>query len=346
MTSNDIKITPLMDSLRLSKISDQVYFSEKYSGYISNSRLGLLNPNKGGNASKFFAGLGQNKIYSPSLLIGSAVHGLVLQPESFKMIETVDRTTAKLGFVHDLLYKHFVKGTINNNTVKAACVEVDYQRGNPSQNVINNIIESGRKYWTDRFNFETHYDEDKEPIILDPKSREVVKECVKALHSNKEIRDLLHPEGILQNPVSENEQTILLDVMVEVTGCDPFIFKLKAKLDNYTIDTELNQICVNDIKTIGSILSNFDSIPDGNFFKYSYYRELAMYSWLLGLVATKFYGLSNPTITSNCLVVSTIPQYYTKVYKVKKNDFLMGWNEFKYLLKLAAYYYSKGFRFE
>ena len=59
----------------------------------------------------------------------------------------------------------------------------------------------------------------------------------------------------------------------------------------------------------------------------------------------KFYNMNNPKITSNCLVVSTIPQYYTKVYKVTKGDFNKGWQEFMYLLKLVAYYYDKGYRF-
>lgn len=71
-----------------------------------------------------------------------------------------------------------------------------------------------------------------------------------------------------------------------------------------------------------------------------------IYSWLLSLCAKKFYNLTNPTIKSNCLVVSTIPQFYTKVYKLTKNDFSRGWREFIFLLKLVAKYYNEGYRFE
>ena len=53
MKLNEIKLTPLLDTLRLQKISDEVYFSEKYSGYVSNSRLGLLNPKQDGSPAKF-----------------------------------------------------------------------------------------------------------------------------------------------------------------------------------------------------------------------------------------------------------------------------------------------------
>ena len=72
-----IEITPILDTLRLEDIDDAVYFSEKYSGYISNSRLSLINPEQDGSPEKFFEGLSSHKIYSDSLVFGSAVHELV-----------------------------------------------------------------------------------------------------------------------------------------------------------------------------------------------------------------------------------------------------------------------------
>ena len=76
----------------------------------------------------------------------------------------------------------------------------------------------------------------------------------------------------------------------------------------------------------------------GNFEKFHYGRELGLYTWLLSLCAKKYYGMEDCTIKSNCLVVSTIPQYYSKVYEVTRKDLLQGFNEFKYLLRLVAYY--------
>jgi hypothetical protein len=61
-----------------------------------------------------------------------------------------------------------------------------------------------------------------------------------------------------------------------------------------------------------------------------------MYSFLLTLVAKKFYNMDNPTVKGHYLVVSTIPQYYTKVVAMKKKDFKQGFDEFTYLLKLVA----------
>jgi hypothetical protein len=77
---NNIKITPLLETLRLESIDDAEYFSKKYSSYISNSRLGLLLKY---GAKEFFEGLGANKEFSSSLSLGSALHQLVLQPDSY-----------------------------------------------------------------------------------------------------------------------------------------------------------------------------------------------------------------------------------------------------------------------
>jgi hypothetical protein len=62
-----------------------------------------------------------------------------------------------------------------------------------------------------------------------------------------------------------------------------------------------------------------------------------MYSFLLSLVAKKYYNLDNPTVKGHYLVVSTIPQYYTKVVSMTKKMFMEGFAEFKSLLKQVAY---------
>ena len=55
MNLKEIKLEPLLDTLTLTQISDDNYFSEKYSKYVSNSRLGKLNPKQGGSPEQFFA---------------------------------------------------------------------------------------------------------------------------------------------------------------------------------------------------------------------------------------------------------------------------------------------------
>ena len=164
--------------------------------------------------------------------------------------------------------------------------------------------------------------------------------CLKTLNNNKDIQKLLHPEGLLSEPIIKNEHTILLDVKIEVPGYEPRVYKLKAKLDNFTIDKEESVITVNDLKTCGKPIEMFD--PK----QYSYQREISFYSWLLKLTASKFYDIENPKVKGNFLVTSTVPEYKSCVYPMTSKLFKEGWKEALYLLKCVGYFNQvKGYEF-
>lgn len=327
-----IKITPLLDTLRLEKISDEIYFSEKYSGYVSNSRLGLINPKQEGSPEKFFAGL-KDMGYAPALEIGSAVHELILQPDFFELVEDIGKPTAKMGAMADKLYPIYFEREVTKKDIIAASNKVDYYKGKITDTIVEDVIKSCTPYWESRKALELDMESNKEKIFLDRKSREVVISCVEALQQNSQVMELLHPSGLIENPISENEQAILLDVKAECPNGKSFILRLKSKLDNYTIDKESNTITVNDVKTIGKVTSEFDN----NITKFHYSREIGMYIFLLKLCAEKFYGMVNPKIKANYLIVSTIPNYYTKVRPVKYAEVVAGFHEFRTLLKQVAY---------
>lgn len=79
-----MQITPLLDTLRLEKIDDEIYFSKQYSNYISNSRLSLINPKQDGNPIKFFEGF--KPIYSSSLDLGKIILNLLFNIVSLQKI--------------------------------------------------------------------------------------------------------------------------------------------------------------------------------------------------------------------------------------------------------------------
>ena len=326
-----IKFTPLLDTLRLEKIDDATYFSAKYSNYISNSRLSLINPSQGGSPEQFFRGF--KTTYSPAFQLGSAVHQKVLQDDLFEICSSIDKPTAKVGALADLLYD-ICKGEIPTpEQIKEQAKVIDYYGGNLSDNQINTVIAKSKIYWTPRSEFEDTYCGSREIIYLDPRSRETVLNCVGAINSNKKIQSLLHPEYSISEVISENEQAILLDIRVDIDNIQPFILKLKAKLDNYTIDTLAEVVTVNDVKTIGKFVSEME----GNIEKFHYNREFAVYSYLLSKCAKKYYNITNPTIKGNYLCVSTIPKYYTKVIPLTKAMFIQGMREFQYCMNLVAY---------
>lgn len=332
----EIKLTPLIDSLKLEKIEDSIYFSKKYSNYISNSRLGLL---KSQGPEAFFAGF--KPIYSSSLDLGSAVHEMTLQSDLFTICTQVDKPTAKLGVLSDKIYNK-LKGDIpNKELICEIATEIDYYHGNLTEKQLQNVFDKCTSYWTSRKDFEASYTDSKEVIYLDKKTRETAQNCILALQNNRGIQNILHPSSDFGEVISENEQAILLDVLVEIPELNSkFILKLKSKLDNYIIDILSNEIQVNDIKTLGRIVSEFNI----NVERYSYNRELAMYSFLLSLVAKKYYNLEKPSVKGHYLVVSTIPQYYTKVVPMTKQMFIEGFTEFKKLLKQVAYYVATDYK--
>ena len=338
---NKIEIIPLLDTLKLSKIEDKEYFSKKYNGYVSNSRLSLINPEQEGSPEKFFEGF--KPTYSEAFSLGSNIHSLTLQNDLFLLVDSVNKPTAKMGALADRLYSKFLKGEVSDRDIIQESIIIDYYKGNLSKKKLSDVRNTCMPYWTSRKQFESTYIGDKELIYSDQKSREIVLNCVKALNSNKYIQELLHPTNLFGTPIiSENEQAILLDIQVNMPNGNSFILSLKAKLDNYTIDEMSNTITVNDIKSIGKIVSEITN----NINKFHYNREFAVYAYLLNLCAKKYYNLNNPTIKGNYLVVSTIPSYYTKVVPLTKSMYMEGFNEFKYLLRLVAYYYNEGYRFK
>lgn len=332
MKIRDIKLTPLLDTLRLQKIDDAVYFSESYSHYISNSRLGLLNPKQDGTPEKFFEGF-KDQGFVAAFQLGSAVHELVLQDDLFELAPDFGKPTAKLGAVADVLYPVFLDRNITKDDVIKASDKIDYYKGKITDDRFNEVVTKCTPYWEARQKQEFNLSQDKEQIYLDYKSREIVISCVEALTNNKAVQNLLHPTGVLEDPLSENEQAILLDVEAEGPDGKKTILHLKSKLDNYTIDKETNTICINDVKTIGKIVSEFDN----NISKFHYNRELGMYMYLLKLCAEKYYGLSNPKLQANYLVVSTVPNFYTKVRSMTAKELVDGFKEFQTLLKYSAY---------
>lgn len=335
MDLDNIKITPLLDTLRLSDISDEEYFSASYSDYVSNSRLKLINPDEGGCPNDYFEGFAKHGAFSGALEFGSAIHELTLQPEEFELSAIDSKPTAKMGLMAEVLYKKYAENQQipSNEDIIAASDKVNYYKDKMDDAKISNVIAKCQKYWQDRY--ELGNDFDKDQIYLDFKSKLKLNECLNNLKKNRKIQALLHPEGLVETPISLNEQTILLDCQVEMPGVKPFIIKLKAKLDNYTIDKEMNKITLNDLKTTGHKCSEFAT---NSWERFHYYRQAGMYSWLLKLAAEKFYDMEDPELEVNFLLVSTIPGYYTDVFNANEEQVQRGYDEFEKLLKMVAYY--------
>ena len=323
-----VKITPILETLQLEDISDEEYFSQRFKNYISNSRLGVL---KKDGAKAFFEGIPQ--VYNSSFETGSLIHTMCLQPEDYEVIEGVYKPTAKAGLMADALYKND-GSTPTDDEIKSMSYIIGYYKDKLTSNRLKEFRDKAEPYWRDRFIYETNNpfkEGDKKRIYTDERNFELLNNCLNTLNENKDIQNLLHPTGVLDTPITGNEKTILLDIQMEIPGYEPKVYKLKAKLDNFSIDKEENVITVNDLKTTSRPAIQFD--PE----YFSYQREIAFYSWLIKLCAKKFYNVENATTKGNFLVVSTIPEYNTLVYPMTSKLFMSGWKEALFLLKTVAY---------
>ena len=145
------------------------------------------------------------------------------------------------------------KGVVSDDDIIAASNKIDYYKGKMDSIKIENIKDKCINYWWDRRDWESeHNNSEIEPIYLDPKSREKLQLCLASVEANKEVQDLLHPKGVFEEPISMNEAALFMDVKAEHEGKET-ILKLKGKLDNFTIDTETNEVVLNDLKTTGHL---------------------------------------------------------------------------------------------
>ena len=120
---SDFKIVPLLDSIKRADISDELYFSEKYRDYISNSRLKYISPKDGGSPEQY---RNPPRFTTQSLKIGSAIHEMLLQPDSFTLAPKMGRPTAKLGDVVESTYIYEKEGMTRTDAIKRACNEIGY----------------------------------------------------------------------------------------------------------------------------------------------------------------------------------------------------------------------------
>lgn len=336
---NQIKIIPILESLRVLDISDEEYFSSEYRKYISNSSLSLINPKQGGSPQKYKEGLQPR--YSDSLHFGTAVHCLVLQPDDYEIVYEVNRPTAKAGFMADELYEEWLSlGRVTEDSILKASDKIDYYRGKMDSRKQAALLDKIIPYFVERKEFELKNPiTSKKPIFLDVKSRDKVTKCVASVTSNADIRSLLYPEGLLSNPTPKNEQCMLLDVKAVYSDGEEKILSLKAKLDNYYYDEESNILVLNDLKTTGHDVNDFVN----SFYKFHYFRQFGFYAWLLYL-DYKNYDIAG--MKANVIISSTIPPFNSGIFKVYNTHIRRGLNEFQELLKRVAYHERYGYDIE
>lgn len=331
----DIKIKPLIETIERKKISDEEYFSEKYKDYTSNSKLRYINYSQDGCPSLYKNGI--QKETSKSLLLGSAVHQLTLEPESFSLAEDLQKPSAKLGEVIDEIINNRKLNKSIYDSIVEACIKVGYYVNSLSKNRISQIISKGLYYYIHSKSVSS------DSIVLSSKDRDVCIKCVESLKNHVGISKTLRPTDDFGDPIEAyNEDSFFLDFKCSYKG-KTSIIKFKMKADNWTIDPEAKKLTLNDLKTTSKLLSFFMH-ESGSFVHYHYARQMSLYLYVLFLYVKKTYNADKTwNIVANMIVVETGGEHKSGMFRVSRAQLNEGKREFQQLLKMVGYCEINGY---
>lgn len=258
---------------------------------------------------------------------------MLLQPEDFEVSDLV-KPNGKLGLFAEAFLKLRKEGYKIDDALTQASLDADYYASGFGVNRRKKAIKESLPYYLKKMK-----------VVEDPLGKEILylsagiknkfDQCIPV--ADKAFKSYLHPEGLLAPPESFNEYAILCELEIEEEG-EIVLVKLKGKLDNYTIDHMSQEIILNDLKTTGKPVSYFmggtvmGDWLDGSFQKFHYYRQMALYLWLL----KEALSLKDYTVKANMLVVESVPNFGSRVYKVGGKSIQAGFMEFKALLLAYA----------
>lgn len=345
---------------RIENVSDDDYFGDAYRDYISNSMLKLINPEEGGAPTRFLEGFTSSP--SSALELGSAVHQLILEKDKH-FLSPVDKPSGKVGLICDSyhVFKQ-IEGYTPEQALLAACEEHDYYKGKLTEKKLEDVLLKGEEYLA----FLDEKSTNSGVIVLTDLQKEKLNGCLESVKNNSLLLDLLTPSKD-RNIESYNEDVMTMDFVATIpTEFDADIFdddvinlRMKAKIDNWSIDFDNKILTLNDLKTTGKPLNTFPGIAyqttgmdgqvytnfqKGSFQNYHYHRQMAMYAFILKNYAIQEYGIDDSwKLKINMLVVETNKPYMSHAFGVGSKWIKTGYYEFINLLKRVAYHKMNGF---
>ena len=356
----DFKVEVVEGSVKRIQMSDEVYFGPEYKDYVSNSKMGLLNPSQGGSPQKFFQGF--KPINSTSLVLGSAVHQLTLESEDYALSD-ITKPGGKLGDAYKYFMEYRNKGETIEKSLVLACNKAEYyisRLKSYNGKTLPGFIKDGIVKCLPHFkNSKTKKDDKGRSLIYLPSDMlDKCKGCVKSLKENEDIQKQLRV------PLSFCEDVIICEM--RITFPKDFsnpqgerhetIVKLKMKADQWNINHDEKWFTLNDVKTTGkplqyfmgfeyeeeNLLGKVTRFKEGSFQSFHYSRQMAMYLLMLKLYIEQEYG-KGYKMSTNMLVVETVGAHNSCLYPVNNTTIKAGFKEFSELLKRVAYHQVKGY---
>ncbi len=330
-------------------MSDTEYFGNGLKGYISNSQLGLINPDQEGSPEKFQQGF-KDQEQSNSLDIGSAVHALILEPTKYEIID-FDKPTGKVGPIIEHAFMFYEGEYSTEEALRMGCIKYDYYSNSLTDARLKTLWEKGKDYYF----YLADNGCDPSKLVLTKDNREKSLGAVKSVKAHSLAMNTLFPYDEIFDISTYNEDVITMDVQLEV---DEVIvpISLKGKIDNFSVNFDQKQLTLNDLKTTGKPVDKFMGynwhdpkyesgiFVEGSFQRFHYCRQMAMYGWMLWNYAKCNYELDKSWKANvNMVVVESQPPHEVKVYKINKEWINKGYQEFVSLIKRVAWHSVHGY---
>ena len=323
---------------------DSEYYSLK--GFTSISRLKLLDPRHGGSPQKYKQGFDFG--YNESLLLGTAVHAAILQPDDFEISDYQNKPAGKLGFFVEKVYENRKSGMKIVDSIEKASIDANYYAGKLTKKILRNAMKLGLDYYLRLSNGEFNPENGKEKYVLSKKLYDSAHACINSINRNGAIQRILS-QNLFEPKEFYNEIALFSDIEVVFPDGVSTIIRFKGKLDSVVWDPEKKILYLNDIKTTSKGLSYFmgyiyNDVPyDGVFEHRSYYTQLYIYSVLLQMYFQKILGIDDYTLYTNIFAVETTGEYRSESFRINNSYIELGKKEFKELMVRLAWHTTYGF---
>ena len=324
-------------------LEDSAYFNEEYAEFLSNSKLSVLNPAEGGNYETFINV--SKKKQTSSFLIGTLVHGLILEPDKYT-IKDFEAPSKTITDIFDIVYEltSREKNAISfENALEVAIQTQNYYNGKPGDIRLQTLIEKGQEYYE---YLKSESKSKNNEYVLTKAQKQTIFLATDSIKKNKKALNLLLKEDDIFRLESFIEDSFLTEISFNSTT-----YKLTGKVDFWSINYDLKEVCLVDIKTTSQNVENFmgqivytpkvsvDSlIPElikefkpGSFQNYHYYRQIYIYK---ELIKSYLKDIIDDTWTFNCYIIAIQTTYDSRcvVYDIDQNWLDLGRKELDYLL--------------
>lgn len=337
-------------------LSDMDYF--KRPG-ISNSQLKYINPKEGGSPQLY-----KNPPlfdYNPSLVLGSAVHQLILQPDDYVLSDYSGKPSGKGGVFIDYLFENRKKGMSIYDAIQTASKQADYYQDSFKNDWVNKhiipkrieaAIKAGLDYYLRKLNNE-FVAFNKEVIVLPQAQLETCNKCLRSFKNSGGIQNILR-DNIFDPKQYLNEIALFSDIEVLLPDGHLVPLKIKGKFDSVVLDPETKTAYLNDIKTtskqleyfMGTTLINDDGIEEvynGVFEHHHYFRQIGLYTLMLQMYLDHCLYKADYNIKCNIFAVETTGDNRAQMFKINNSYIQYGIQEFKELICRVAYHEIYGY---